>query len=55
MNDKPIRIFFEYSDRVEYLEGKQAAKWWQAVNGMCILGHFHGNDFPEFKWKTKKK
>ena len=55
MKDKPTKIIFEYPDRIDWLEGKPAQKQMDAANGMCMMGHVHGNDFPEFRWHTKKK
>jgi hypothetical protein len=55
MNDKLLKVTFEYPDRTEWLDGEDAEKWLKACNGMCVLGWAHGNPMPEFKWHKKKK
>lgn len=53
--DKLIKVTLEFADKVQTLEGEQAAKWLEAVNGMCIMESVHGRDFPPFKWDIKVK
>jgi len=42
-NQLPRRIIFEYQDgTVDYLEGDQAEKWSNVINGLITLGLVHG-------------
>lgn len=52
---KLLKVVLEFEDKIQTLEGKDAQKWIESVNGMCIMGHIHGIPFPTFAWETKKK
>lgn len=55
MKDILKKVTFEYENRIETLEGKQAQEWLTALNGQVMLNSIHGSYFPEFKWKIEKK
>lgn len=52
---KLIKVILEYEDRIMTLKGKLAQDWIDEINSQIIFGFAHGQIFPEFKWKVKKK
>lgn len=46
-----VRITIEFTDgSVDMLEGLEAAKWEEAVDGQAVFCSIHGVQFPELAW-----
>ena len=52
---KLIKVIFEYEDEIRVLEGNDAQKWIDTINGQCVFNFVHGIKFPKFNWKVSKK
>ncbi|MCK4260045.1 MAG: hypothetical protein KAX49_13785 [Halanaerobiales bacterium] len=54
----PIRIVYEYPDRIETIVGTEAKKLNETIIGLCGFAQVHScNPFDRYKpkWKVKKK
>ena len=52
---KLLRATLEFEDKTQILEGEEAQKWLDALNGTCVMEHIHGRPFPEFNWTITAK
>ena len=52
---KILKITMEFTDKIQYLEGKEAERWLDAANSACTMEAIHGREFPAFSWKIKRK
>lgn len=52
---KLVKVVLEFEDEIKTLKGIEAESWIQACNSLSIMGAVHGQIFPKFNWKIKKK
>ena len=48
---KILKVTMEFEDKTQYLEGKEAERWFNAANAACTMEAIHGREFPAFQWK----
>lgn len=53
--NKLLKVTFEYDNEIKYLKRKEAERWINSINSMCLMEHIHGRPFPKFNWKIKGK